>query len=91
MNSITPVRPSRRTPAMLAAAGLVAAFGLSACGSESEAASDQELQDWVRKHLAGFKVPAKVRFVDSVLPRNANGKILKSELRKLLEAEQDAA
>ncbi|WP_315764073.1 class I adenylate-forming enzyme family protein [Sphingomonas sp. Y38-1Y] len=49
-------------------------------------ASEAELQDWVAKHLASFKVPAMVRFVDTVLPRNANGKILKGELRKMFEA-----
>lgn len=54
-------------------------------------ASQAELQDWVRQHLAGFKVPVQIRFVDSVLPRNANGKILKSELRKLFAGESAAA
>ncbi len=44
-------------------------------------ASEAELQDWVRQRLAGFKVPVEVRFVDGVLPRNANGKILKTDLR----------
>lgn len=33
-----------------------------------------------REHLAGFKVPRRYEFVDS-LPRNAAGKILKRELR----------
>lgn len=46
-------------------------------------ASEAELQDWVRQHLAGFKVPVAIRFVDDVLPRNAQGKILKTELRGL--------
>ncbi|UUL84180.1 class I adenylate-forming enzyme family protein [Sphingomonas qomolangmaensis] len=48
-------------------------------------ASEAELQAWVGKHLAGFKVPVAVKFVDSVLPRNANGKILKKELRAMFE------
>lgn len=43
-------------------------------------ASEAELQDWVRARLAAFKVPVAIRFVPEVLPRNANGKILKSEL-----------
>ncbi len=46
-------------------------------------ATEGELQDWVAQHLAAFKVPSAIRFVDSVLPRNANGKILKGELRKM--------
>lgn len=47
------------------------------------AASEAELQDFVRARLAGFKVPVMVRFSDTVLPRNANGKILKSDLRQM--------
>ncbi len=48
-------------------------------------ASEAELQDWVRARLAGFKVPVAVKFVDETLPRNANGKILKKDLRALFE------
>lgn len=50
------------------------------------AASEAELQDFVRARLAGFKVPVAVRFSDTVLPRNANGKILKGELRQMFAA-----
>lgn len=46
-------------------------------------ASEAELQQWVGRHLAAFKVPVAIRFVDHVLPRNANGKILKKELREM--------
>jgi fatty-acyl-CoA synthase len=42
--------------------------------------SEAELQDHVRTHLARYKVPREVAFVDQ-LPRNATGKILKRELR----------
>ncbi|MEV0580243.1 FadD3 family acyl-CoA ligase [Streptomyces sp. NPDC050392] len=35
---------------------------------------------WAREHMANFKVPRHVRFVD-VLPRNASQKVLKHELR----------
>ncbi len=45
-------------------------------------AGEGELQDFVRARLAGFKVPATILFSDTVLPRNANGKILKRELRE---------
>ncbi len=48
-------------------------------------ASESELQDWVRRHLAAFKTPVSIRFVKEVLPRNANGKILKTELRAMFE------
>ena len=37
--------------------------------------------DHCREQLAGFKVPRSVDFVDS-LPRNATGKVLKTELRE---------
>ncbi|WP_227698794.1 class I adenylate-forming enzyme family protein [Sphingomonas hengshuiensis] len=49
------------------------------------AATEAEIQAWVRERLAGFKVPVRVHFSPTVLPRNANGKILKTELRALFE------
>ena len=48
-------------------------------------ATEAELQDWVRQRLAAFKVPVKIKFMAETLPRNANGKILKTELRHLFE------
>ncbi|WP_448664332.1 AMP-binding protein [Sphingomonas sp. CJ20] len=54
-----------------------------------QSATEEELQAWVRQHLAAFKVPVEVRFSRDVLPRNANGKILKKELRALFV--EDAA
>ncbi|MCW4461258.1 acyl--CoA ligase [Sphingomonas sp. BT-65] len=53
-------------------------------------ASEAELQAWVRERLAGFKVPVAVRFVKDTLPRNANGKIMKKDLKALF-ADQEAA
>jgi long-chain acyl-CoA synthetase len=47
------------------------------------AAGETELQCWVRERLAAFKVPAAIRFTAEPLPRNANGKILKRELKGL--------
>ena len=35
------------------------------------------------KMVAAFKVPVKVVFWPETLPRNANGKILKTELKKI--------
>jgi fatty-acyl-CoA synthase len=49
----------------------------------------QTLTEHCRVHLAGFKLPKELRLVDS-LPRNATGKILKRELRRLF-AEQAPA
>ena len=48
-------------------------------------ASEAELQEWVRHRLAAFKVPVRIEFMAETLPRNANGKILKTELRHLFE------
>ncbi len=45
--------------------------------------SEEELKAHVRANLAPFKVPVKILFLHEPLPRNANGKILKPELRKL--------
>ena len=47
------------------------------------AATEAELQAWVRGRLAAFKTPVAIRFSAETLPRNANGKILKKELRAL--------
>ena len=41
---------------------------------------DLELSAWVAKDLADFKVPSKWKFVDSPLPRNASGKLMKHVL-----------
>ncbi|MAI89483.1 class I adenylate-forming enzyme family protein [Ponticaulis sp.] len=45
-------------------------------------ASEQELRHFVASKLAAFKVPKKIEFQTEPLPRNANGKILKGELRE---------
>jgi long-chain acyl-CoA synthetase len=44
-------------------------------------ASEDELRAHVRAQIAAFKVPVEIQFQDEPLPRNANGKILKPELR----------
>jgi steroid-24-oyl-CoA synthetase len=45
--------------------------------------SEDELRGFVASRLAAFKVPVAVAFWPESLPRNANGKILKGELKKL--------
>ena len=50
-------------------------------------ATEQELRSFVASKLAAFKVPVKVVFWPETLPRNANGKILKTELKKVFETE----
>jgi acyl-CoA synthetase (AMP-forming)/AMP-acid ligase II len=46
-------------------------------------ATEEELKAWVRDRLAIFKTPVKIVFLDHPLPRNANGKILKKDLKAL--------
>jgi acyl-CoA synthetase (AMP-forming)/AMP-acid ligase II len=48
-------------------------------------ATEAELQAWVRDRLAAFKAPVAIRFVEATLPRNANGKILKKDLKVLFD------
>ncbi|MBL8774156.1 MAG: acyl--CoA ligase [Phenylobacterium sp.] len=55
------------------------------------AATEAELRDFVRARLAAFKVPVKVAFWPETLPRNANGKIMKSELKKVFAEELEQA
>lgn len=43
-------------------------------------ATEQDLIDFCKQHLAGFKKPQRIDFVDEI-PRNAYGKVLKRELR----------
>ena len=40
-----------------------------------------EIIEWTRKRIAGFKTPKSIEFID-VLPRNASGKILRRQLRE---------
>ena len=46
------------------------------------------LDDACRERIASFKRPKEYRFVDA-LPKNNNGKVLKTDLRALLAAEAD--
>jgi len=45
--------------------------------------TEADLRAYARESLAGFKVPKQVVMVD-VLPRNATGKVLKPQLRRLV-------
>ena len=53
---------------------------------EGASATEEELLEHCRARLARFKVPRAVRFLD-VLPRSGMNKVLKDELRPLLERE----
>jgi acyl-CoA synthetase (AMP-forming)/AMP-acid ligase II len=49
---------------------------------EGETATEAEIIDFCRPHLAGFKRPSSVVFVNEELPRTSTGKILHRELRE---------
>ena len=44
----------------------------------------EQLRGWCRQNLADYKVPETITFAPLSLPRNANGKLLKRELRERL-------
>jgi long-chain acyl-CoA synthetase len=44
----------------------------------------EELRAWVAARLAGFKVPVRIDLRDQPLPRNANGKIMKRQIKEEL-------
>jgi fatty-acyl-CoA synthase len=51
-----------------------------------ESIAEEEVLDHCRKHLAGYKIPRKIRLLDE-LPRNPTGKVLKKELKaKVLDS-----
>jgi long-chain acyl-CoA synthetase len=54
-------------------------------------ATEAALQQWVKARLAIFKTPVAIRFVPETLPRNANGKILKKDLKALFADRIDVA
>ncbi len=49
-------------------------------------ATEAELRAHVAGQIAAFKVPVEIQFLTDPLPRNANGKIVKSELRQRFTA-----
>ena len=49
---------------------------------EGHTLTEEDVKEHVRAHLARFKVPREVTFLDT-LPRNPTGKVLKRELRSL--------
>jgi acyl-CoA synthetase (AMP-forming)/AMP-acid ligase II len=45
--------------------------------------SEGELKDFVRTRLAAFKVPVRIELSGAALPRNAGGKLMKQDMRKV--------
>ena len=46
----------------------------------------EDLRAHCARHLADYKLPDFITFVDRPLPRNANGKLLKRRLREICAA-----
>lgn len=59
-------------------------FVHASAGGVSGEALAEELKDLCRRDLADYKVPDAISIMPSPLPRNANGKLLKRELRERL-------
>jgi long-chain acyl-CoA synthetase len=53
----------------------------------SSTLSEDELRSFLAERIAKHKIPAKVWFLDDELPRNANGKFVKRELKRQLLGE----
>jgi acyl-CoA synthetase (AMP-forming)/AMP-acid ligase II len=51
-------------------------------------AGPRDLMLFLRQHLAGFKIPSRFEFLDTV-PRNPSGKILRRELRDRFWRDRD--
>ena len=54
------------------------------------AVSESEIRSFCAERLSDYKVPDRITFLTDPLPRNANGKVLKPELRKIVDAEMKA-
>ncbi|WP_395695210.1 class I adenylate-forming enzyme family protein [Nocardioides sp.] len=53
-------------------------------GRAGQALGSDELVEWLRGRIAGYKVPTRVRWSTESLPRTASGKIARARLRELL-------
>lgn len=50
---------------------------------EGQTASEEEIRNYCAKHLADYKVPKYILFLNEPLPRNPGGKVKKEVLRAL--------
>ncbi|MFC6704909.1 AMP-binding protein [Flexivirga alba] len=65
---------------------IVCAFVVLREGTSRDTLKVKEIQDFVKGHIAPYKYPREIRFVDS-LPRNASGKLQHFRLRDIVNQE----
>jgi len=58
--------------------------GVAIVRSPGSTLDDAGLTEFLTGRLSKFKIPERIWFMDDALPRNANGKFLKRELRDTL-------
>lgn len=59
--------------------------------TDDESLTPEKIEGHLRTQLAGYKVPTQIRVGASALPRSANGKILRRELRREVVATEMSA
>ena len=52
-------------------------------------ACEDDLRSHLAERLAAFKIPVRIKFSNEILPRNANGKILKHRLKEFFEYSEE--
>ena len=53
--------------------------------------SDEDIRDFLKPHLAAFKIPETIWRMDEPLPRGGTSKIDKPGLRKMLLTDKESA
>lgn len=48
-------------------------------------ATASDIKTWLATQIAAYKIPVKIAVLDGTLPRNAAGKVMKADLRDILE------
>ena len=83
VENVLSLHPAVTESALIARADPVLGEKTHAFVSRSDPAFTEEaLRAHCARHLADYKVPDFITFVDRPLPRNANGKLLKRRLRE---------
>ena len=84
VESVLAGHPAVVESAIIANPGPVLGERVHAVVGTREPVVDSELQAWCAERLSDYKVPETLAITAEPLPRNANGKVLKRQLRELL-------